>query len=345
MDQSSRRRAMLEEMGLAPQWQRRAAGGTPASAEAQGEAPVDVAARDAARATGAVPVPVPDQSGGPPAADRSSPPPQPAPLSQPQAAAASAQAGAARVGGRSARGSEAAPSDGEPERARPSDPSPASPAPARASSARAAGILALDWDPLAAEVSGCTACPLSRTRRCTVFGTGDRRARWMFVGEGPGAEEDATGLPFVGQAGRLLDSMLAALGLARDRDVYIANIVKCRPPGNRVPAAEEVAACEPYLHRQIELVSPALIIALGKTAAVTLLGREQSIASMRGQVFRYRDTPLVVTYHPAYLLRNLPEKAKSWEDLCFARSLVRAASGESGVAAAVRPPLDEGGPA
>ena len=152
----------------------------------------------------------------------------------------------------------------------------------------------------------------------------------MFVGEGPGAEEDATGLPFVGQAGRLLDSMLGALGLARDRDVYIANIVKCRPPGNRVPTADEVATCEPFLHRQIALVQPALIIALGKTAAVTLLGREQSIASMRGQVYRYRDTPLVVTYHPAYLLRNLPEKAKSWEDLCFARSLVRGAEPAAG---------------
>jgi uracil-DNA glycosylase family 4 len=182
------------------------------------------------------------------------------------------------------------------------------------------------WLQLEAEVSGCTACPLAATRRCTVFGTGDRRASWLFVGEGPGAEEDATGEPFVGQAGRLLDNMLAALGMRRGDDVYVANIVKCRPPGNRVPAAAEVAACEPYLHRQIALLQPKVIVALGKTAAVTLLGQEQSIASMRGRIFRYRDTPLMVTYHPAYLLRTLPDKIKAWEDLCFIHDQVAASS-------------------
>lgn len=187
---------------------------------------------------------------------------------------------------------------------------------------RAAAIMQMDWAPLAEAVSGCTGCPLAATRNCTVFGVGDRKASWLFVGEGPGAEEDARGEPFVGQAGRLLDNMLSALQMRRGEDVYVANIVKCRPPGNRTPAAAEVAACEPYLHRQIQLLQPRVIVALGKTAAVTLLGKEQSIASMRGKVFRYQDTPLMVTYHPAYLLRTLPDKIKAWEDLCFIRERV-----------------------
>ncbi|MCE2945534.1 MAG: uracil-DNA glycosylase family protein [bacterium] len=189
---------------------------------------------------------------------------------------------------------------------------------------RDAAIMQMDWPQLEQAVAGCTACPLAGTRNCTVFGVGDRRASWLFVGEGPGAEEDERGEPFVGQAGRLLDNMLAALGMRRGDDVYVANIVKCRPPGNRVPAAAEVAACETYLHRQIQLLQPKVIVALGKTAAVTLLGKEQSIASMRGKVFRYRDTPLMVTYHPAYLLRTLPDKIKAWEDLCFIRDKVDA---------------------
>ena len=201
---------------------------------------------------------------------------------------------------------------------------------------RATAIMQMDWTPLAEAVAGCTACPLATTRNCTVFGVGDRKASWLFVGEGPGAEEDERGEPFVGQAGRLLDNMLAALGMKRGDDVYVANIVKCRPPGNRVPAAAEVAACEPYLHRQIQLLQPKVIVALGKTAAVTLLGKEQSIASMRGKVFRYRDTPLMVTYHPAYLLRTLPDKIKAWEDLCFIRE--RVAEWRAGAAQDAQPP-------
>ncbi|MFN9130124.1 MAG: uracil-DNA glycosylase family protein [bacterium] len=201
---------------------------------------------------------------------------------------------------------------------------------------RAAAIMQMDWPPLAEAVVGCTACPLAATRNCTVFGVGDRKASWLFVGEGPGAEEDERGEPFVGQAGRLLDNMLAALGMKRGDDVYVANIVKCRPPGNRVPAAAEVAACEPYLHRQIQLLQPKVIVALGKTAAVTLLGKEQSIASMRGKVFRYRDTPLMVTYHPAYLLRTLPDKIKAWEDLCFIRE--RVAEWRAGAVQDLQPP-------
>jgi uracil-DNA glycosylase len=161
-------------------------------------------------------------------------------------------------------------------------------------------------------------CPLHAKRNKTVFGVGDENADWLFVGEGPGADEDAQGEPFVGQAGRLLDSMLAAIRLKRDTNVYIANVVKCRPPGNRNPEPAEAAACEPFLHRQIDLIRPKLIIALGKVAAANLLASDASVASMRGKVHQYRGIPLIVTYHPAYLLRSLPEKAKAWADLCFA---------------------------
>jgi DNA polymerase len=159
---------------------------------------------------------------------------------------------------------------------------------------------------------------LHKGRTRTVFGVGDEEADWMFVGEGPGAEEDAKGEPFVGQAGKLLDNMLAAIKLRRGRNVYIANVVKCRPPGNRNPEPGEAAQCEPYLHRQIALIKPRLIIALGKVAAVNLLKRDAAVASMRGKIHQYQGIPLIVTYHPAYLLRSLPEKAKAWVDLCFA---------------------------
>jgi uracil-DNA glycosylase len=178
--------------------------------------------------------------------------------------------------------------------------------------------LPTDWDGLAAEVAGCSACSLCKARKQAVFGVGDRQADWMFVGEGPGAEEDERGEPFVGQAGKLLDAMLQAIGLKRDKDVYIANAVKCRPPGNRTPEADEIAACRPYLAQQIELVKPRVLIALGRPAAQTLLGSETSIAAARGKLHHYGEIPVVVTYHPAYLLRNLPDKAKAWEDLCFA---------------------------
>ena len=145
------------------------------------------------------------------------------------------------------------------------------------------------------------------------------------MGEGPGADEDEQGEPFVGQAGKLLDSMLGAIGLQRGEAVYIANVVKCRPPGNRTPTPDEAKACAPFLDRQIELIQPKLIVALGKTAATRLLGTEASLASLRGKVHRYGDVPVVVTYHPAYLLRSLPEKAKAWEDLLFARRTLREA--------------------
>jgi DNA polymerase len=154
---------------------------------------------------------------------------------------------------------------------------------------------------------------------------GDRAADWLFVGEAPGAEEDAKGEPFVGQAGRLLDNMLTALGMSRDKNVYIANVLKCRPPGNRAPEPAEAAACRPYLERQVALLQPRLIVALGRSAAVQLLNVDASIATLRGRVHRYGNIPLIVTYHPAYLLRNLPDKAKAWEDLLLARRTVAAA--------------------
>jgi len=181
----------------------------------------------------------------------------------------------------------------------------------------------MEWPALKAAVKGCTVCPLRAGCTQTVFGVGDENADWLLVGEAPGAEEDRLGEPFVGQAGRLLDNMLAALSLRRGANVYIANVLKCRPPGNRNPEAAEVAACSPYLRRQIQLIRPKLIVAMGRFAAQTLLNTEATIGSLRGQVHAYQGVPLVVTYHPAYLLRNLPDKAKAWADLVFARKNIK----------------------
>lgn len=188
---------------------------------------------------------------------------------------------------------------------------------------RAARIGRMEWPELKHAVAGCEGCPLSKTRTNTVFGVGDERAEWVIVGEAPGAEEDARGEPFVGQAGRLLDSMLAAIGLRRGENVYIANVLKCRPPGNRNPEPFEVAQCSPHLVRQIELIRPRLILAMGRAAAQTLLNTDASIASLRGKLFRYQGVPTIVSYHPAYLLRNLPDKSKAWEDLCYARATMK----------------------
>ncbi|MBY0341777.1 MAG: uracil-DNA glycosylase [Rhodocyclaceae bacterium] len=196
---------------------------------------------------------------------------------------------------------------------------PALETPASAVVGSAVDAAHLDWDALAGAVAECRACSLCEARKQAVLGVGDRQADWLFVGEGPGAEEDERGEPFVGQAGKLLDAMLAAIDLRRDQNVYITNSVKCRPPGNRTPEPAEIAACHPYLERQIALLQPKLIVALGRPAAQTLLGREVKIADVRGQLLDYRGIPLIVTYHPAYLLRNLHDKARTWEDLCFAR--------------------------
>jgi DNA polymerase len=182
----------------------------------------------------------------------------------------------------------------------------------------------LDWEPLRAMVSACTRCTLHQTRTQTVFGVGNVRARWMFVGEAPGADEDRQGEPFVGRAGQLLNSMLKALGFARE-DVYIANVLKCRPPGNRDPKPEEAAQCRGYLERQIELVSPGLVVAVGRIAAQNLLATDTALARLRGKVHGLgsRGWPLIVTYHPAYLLRSPAEKRKAWQDLLFAKETYR----------------------
>ena len=187
-------------------------------------------------------------------------------------------------------------------------------------------IAPIGWIPLKAAVSGCVKCGLHKTRSNTVFGVGDENADWMLIGEAPGAEEDRLGDPFVGQAGKLLDNMLAAIGLSRRKNVYIANVLKCRPPGNRNPTPEEVAQCSPHLLQQIELIKPKLIVAMGRFAAQTLLETGASISSLRGRVHRYAGVPLIVTYHPAYLLRTLEDKAKAWEDLVFARKTMSGAA-------------------
>ena len=175
-----------------------------------------------------------------------------------------------------------------------------------------------DWPALKQQVNDCNSCKLRATCTQTVFGVGDEKAEWLFVGEGPGADEDVQGEPFVGQAGKLLDNMLAAIKLKRGTNVYIANVVKCRPPNNRTPEADEVTQCLPYLQRQVALINPKLIVALGKTAATALLGRDATLGSLRGTIHTYQGIPLIVTYHPAYLLRSPAEKAKAWQDLCFA---------------------------
>lgn len=196
---------------------------------------------------------------------------------------------------------------------------PAAPASAIGAHERTARIGRMGWAELKATVAACTACGLRKSCTQTVFGVGDEQADWLLVGEAPGAEEDARGQPFVGQAGKLLDAMLAGIGLKRGEDVYIANVLKCRPPGNRNPEAAEVARCSPFLLRQVELIRPRLILAMGRFACQTLLATDASIGSLRGRTHRYQGVPLIVTYHPAYLLRTLQDKAKAWEDLCFAR--------------------------
>jgi len=189
---------------------------------------------------------------------------------------------------------------------------------------RSEAIQQMDWQSLQDCVASCVACVLSKTRTQTVFGVGDPNAEWLFIGEAPGAEEDRKGEPFVGQAGKLLDNMLAAIGLRRGQNVYIANVLKCRPPENRDPQGEEVAQCNPFLKRQVESIKPKLIIALGKFAAQSLLNSASTISSMRAKQHDYYGVPVIVTYHPAYLLRNMKDKAKAWEDLCFARSSMQA---------------------
>jgi uracil-DNA glycosylase family 4 len=184
-----------------------------------------------------------------------------------------------------------------------------------------AGQASADWLPLQAQISTCTKCSLAASRTRTVFGVGHPHADWLVIGEAPGAEEDRQGEPFVGAAGKLLDAMLQAIGLSRRENVFIANMLKCRPPGNRDPRPEELAACLPYLMRQIAAIKPKLILAVGRIAAQSLLATDASLGRLRGRVHRFGplSTALIVTYHPAYLLRTPAEKRKAWEDLKFAR--------------------------
>lgn len=193
-------------------------------------------------------------------------------------------------------------------------------------------IARMDWRQLQEHVAGCVRCDLCKSRTKAVFGTGDEKANWLFVGEGPGRNEDLRGEPFIGPAGKLLDNMMLAMQLRRGENAYIANIVKCRPAAadgkDRPPTAEEAAACLPYLERQIALIQPTVIVALGKTAGLSLLGLDPDtpVSKLRGKVHQYQGIPLIVTYHPAYLLRKLTEKGKVWGDLCMAMDAYAAAS-------------------
>jgi uracil-DNA glycosylase family 4 len=217
--------------------------------------------------------------------------------------------------------------------------------PVHVDAGRAAAVAAMDWQALQQEVSGCTACKLCESRKNTVFGVGPTatdaaqppQVDWLIVGEAPGENEDLQGEPFVGQAGKLLDNMLQAVGASRhgaDRapraSAFIVNVLKCRPPGNRNPALDEVAQCEPFLKRQIALLQPKIIVAMGRFAAQSLLAgtvpdvQSMPLGRLRGKVYRYEGLPVVVSYHPAYLLRSLPEKAKAWADLCLALETLKA---------------------
>jgi uracil-DNA glycosylase family 4 len=197
--------------------------------------------------------------------------------------------------------------------------------------AHTVGVESMDWSALRAAVETCRACALCESRRSTVFGVGNEQAHCMIVGEAPGEQEDRSGEPFVGKAGQLLDAMLQAIGLSRapgppERQVFIANTLKCRPPANRNPEPHELDACEPFLQRQLALVKPRVILAMGRFAVQSLLRTDEAVGRLRGRVHRYQGVPLVVTYHPAYLLRNPEDKARSWDDLCLARSLLEPAS-------------------
>jgi uracil-DNA glycosylase len=227
----------------------------------------------------------------------------------------------------------AAANDAAPPAARVADASAPAP-PADAAAHDSGAVAGLDWPALRDAVAACRACGLCEGRTQTVFGVGHPQAEWMVVGEAPGEQEDLKGEPFVGPAGQLLDAMLQALGLARAADgappqrVYIANTLKCRPPRNRNPAPEELAACEPFLVRQIQLVRPRIILAMGRFAVQALLRSAEPIGRLRGRVHQYQGVPLVVTYHPAYLLRNPPDKARAWEDLCLAAATADATRGQ-----------------
>ncbi|AZY50828.1 uracil-DNA glycosylase [Bordetella avium] len=224
------------------------------------------------------------------------------------------------------RAGEAVPREPRPSQARPEPVTVELAAPLGAGADTARRVADFDLARLQQEVLACTACGLCQGRKHAVFGDGAQAARWMVVGEAPGEQEDRRGLPFVGRSGQLLDAMLASVGMSREQDVFIANVIKCRPPGNRNPKPEEIAACSPYLMRQIALLRPERILVLGRFAAQTLLGTDAAISSLRGRqhVLKTeagREIPVVVSYHPAYLLRSPAEKARAWQDLQLARQI------------------------
>ncbi len=300
LDLDARQRAMLEEMHVRVWWP-----------QAQATAPAQLLASPAQSAGAPAAAPAPAPLGALAAAPISQPPvARPVPAVVPPAGVAAAPR----------------------------------PAVAPADAGRAAAIAALDWTALQRTVAGCDACNLCGTRKNTVFGVGPAaptaesppRGDWLIVGEAPGEQEDLRGEPFVGQAGKLLDNMLRAVGASRHGDAkgaqaaFIVNVLKCRPPGNRNPALDEIAQCEPFLKRQIALLQPRIILAVGRFAAQAVLAgsvpdvQTLPLGRLRGKVYRYEGVPVVVSYHPAYLLRSLPEKAKAWADLCLAMETVTA---------------------
>ena len=308
---SSRRDAVLREMGLGPIWRLRSAGSATDPEPALDETALDDRPRDEST----------------PSRLNAAPPSAPAASSAPASRPAASRIPAAASGPR-AEGRSHAPECPPPAASPPAAPAPATvrasarTLPATSDPERAARIAILDWEALAADIAACRACVLCERRNQVVPGAGDLQAEWMFVGEGPGSEEDKRGEPFVGPAGGLLDNMLAALGLKRSENVYLANAVKCHAPHNRTPEAAEIGACLPYLERHIALVKPRLLVALGRPAALALLNTDVNIGAARGRRFDYKGIPVVVTYHPAYLLRNPQDKGKAWADLCFARRLM-----------------------
>jgi uracil-DNA glycosylase family 4 len=183
-------------------------------------------------------------------------------------------------------------------------------------------VARLDWPALQDAVEACRACGLCQSRRRTVFGAGPRRADWLVLGDAPNEQEEQQGEPFVGPEGKLLDNMLRSIGLDRQRNVHLANVLRCRPPGNRNPDPLELAQCEPFLRRQVQLLQPRVILAMGRFAVQSLLQSQEPIGRLRGRVHDYHGIPLIVTFHPAYLLRNLPDKAKAWADLCLAMDTI-----------------------
>ena len=215
-------------------------------------------------------------------------------------------------------------------RAAPAPMPPMAEAPVAVRPARAANIQTMDWSTLRETVAGCEACGLCRSRKNTVFGVGDEQADWMIVGEAPGENEDLRGEPFVGAAGQLLDNMLRAVGRSRTgqgaQGAFIANVLKCRPPANRNPQPDEVALCEPYLARQVALVKPRVIVAMGRFAVQALLKTNEPIGRLRGRVHQYEGVPVIVSYHPAYLLRTPTDKGKAWADLCLAMQTLETAT-------------------